>query len=184
MLCVCILLPYAAAAQTRGASQFQITKITKNLISAPQFTYTGAEQYQTNQRDRWLEVEVEFSAAPEFTNELTFKYYILFNGKLLTGEVSHTNIAAGTSNRSVMYVSPRTLARFGGNRPVTVSSFQNIAVQIEQQGVVKDELSLVRAPAHWFATMPQVSGFVVNKNETPFAPLYWGRYEQIKGPTR
>ena len=65
-----------------------------------------------------------------------------------------------------------------------MSSFQNIAVQIEQQGVVKDELSLVRAPAQWFATMPQVSGFVVNKDQTPFAPLYWGRYEQIKGPTR
>jgi hypothetical protein len=83
-----------------------------------------------------------------------------------------------------MYVSPSMLARFGGNRPVTASSFQNIAVQIEQQGVVKAELSLVRAPAQWLATMPQVSGFVVNKNETPFAPLYWGRYEQIKAPTR
>jgi len=184
LICVIVLLPYAANAQTRRARDFQITKITKNLISAPQFIYTGAEQYQANQRDRWLEVEVEFSAAPEFTDELTFKYYILFNGKLLTGEVSHTNIAAGTSNRSVMYVSPRTLARFGGNRPVTANSFQNIAVQIEQQGVVKTELSLVRAAAQWFATMPQVSGFVVNKDQTPFAPLYWGRYEQIKGPTR
>jgi len=184
LICVVILLPYAATAQTRGGSEFQIAKITKNLISAPQFTYTGAEQYQTNQRDRWLEVEVEFSAAPEFTDELAFKYYILFNGKLLTGEVSHTNIAAGTCNRSVMYVSPRTLARFGSNRPVTANSFQNITVQIEQQGVVKDELSLVRTPARWLATMPQVSGSVVNKNETPFAPLYWGRYEQIKVPTR
>jgi hypothetical protein len=184
LICVIVLLPYAAGAQIRGASDFQITKITKNLISAPQFIYTGAQQYQANQRDRWLEVEVEFSAAPEFTDELTFKYYILFNGKLLTGEVSHTNIPAGTSNRSVMYVSPRTLARFGGNRPVTASSFQNIAVQIEQQGVVKAELSLVRAPAQWLTTVPQISGFVVNKNETPFASLYWGRYEQIKVPTR
>ncbi len=185
LICVIVLLPYAAGAQTRGASDFQITKITKNLISAPQFTYTGAEQYQANQRDRWLEVEVEFSAAPEWTDELTFKYYILFNGKLLTGEVTHTNIAAGTSNRSVMYVSPRTLARFGGQSVRSPQAhFQNIAVQIVQQGVVKDELSLVRAPAQWFATMPQVSGFVVNKNETPFAPLYWDRYEQIKGPTR
>jgi hypothetical protein len=184
VIAVAILLPYAAAAQTRGTGEFQITKITKNLISAPQFIYTGAQQYQTNQRDRWLEVEVEFSAAPEFTDELTFKYYILFNGKLLTGEVRHTNIAAGTSNRSVMYVSPRTLARFGGNRPVTPSSFQNIAVQIEQQGIIKNELSLVPAPAQWFATVPQVSGFVVNKDQTPFAPLYWGRYEQIKAPTR
>ena len=102
LICVVVFLAYAAAAQTRGASEFQITKITKNLISAPQFTYTGAEQYQTNQRDRWLEVEVEFSAASEFTDELTFKYYILFDGKLLTGEVSHTNIAAGTSGAAAV----------------------------------------------------------------------------------
>jgi len=65
LLCIVILLPYAAAAQTRGASELQITKITKNLISAPQFTYTGAEQYQADQRDRWLEVETTFASAAE-----------------------------------------------------------------------------------------------------------------------
>jgi hypothetical protein len=165
-------------AQTPGA--FQITKITKNLISSPQYTYNGAQQYPANQRDRWLEVEVEFAAGPEWTDELTFRYYILYSGKLLTGEVTHTNVAGGRGNRSVMYVSPRALARFGGAQTVNVSSFQNIAVQIMQQGAVKDEQSLMRAPAGWFANMPQVAGFVLNKNETPFAPLYWDRYEQIK----
>jgi|ERR1051326_5742751 len=179
-----LLFVFSSPGQNR-AGDFQIAKITKNLISTPQFGYSGAEQYQTNQRDRWLEVEVEFSAAPEWTDELTFKYYILYNGRLLTGEVTHTNIAAGRGNRSVMYVSPRTLARFADNRPITANMFQNIAVQIVQQGAVRDEVSLVRAPAQWFATVPQVSGFVLNKNETPFAPLYWDRYEQIKtAPTR
>ena len=178
-----LVFPMLAHAQPR-ATDFQITKIVKNLISTPQFTYTGAEQFQSDQRNRWLEVEVEFSAAPDWTDELTFKYYILYNGKLLTGEVTHTNVAGGRGNRSVMYVSPRTLARFADNRPITVNMFQNIAVQIVQQGAVKDELSLMRAPAQWFSTMPQVSGFVLNKNETPFASLYWDRYEQIKAPNR
>ena len=91
-------------------------------------------------------MEVEFTAAPEWTDELTFKYYILFNGKLLTGEVTHTNIPAGRDDRSVMYISPRTLARFANNRPITANMFQNFAVQIVQQGAVKDELSLARAP--------------------------------------
>ena len=179
-LLVLFSTPPLALAQVRAPSDFQITKITKNLISTPQFAYTGTEQHQTNQRDRWLEVEVEFTAAPQWTDELTFRYYILFNGKLLTGDVTHTNISAGRNNRSVMYVSPRTLARFGDNRPLMVNSFQNIAVQIVQQGVAKDELSLTRSPPQWFATIPQISGFVLNKNETPFAPLYWDRYEQIK----
>jgi hypothetical protein len=183
LLLVFFVLPVVANAQTRGAD-FQITKITKNLISTPQFTYTGAEQFQSDQRNRWLEVEVEFAAVPEFTDELTFRYYILFNGKLLTGEVTHTNIPAGRTNRSVMYVSPRTLARFSDNRSITANMFQNIAIQIVQQGAVRDELSLVRASTQWFASLPQVSGFVLNKNETPFAPLYWDRYEQIKTPNR
>jgi hypothetical protein len=174
-----MLAASTVAAQTRGAD-FQLTKITKNLISTPQFNYTGAQQYQANLSDRWLEVEVEFAAAPEFTDELTFKYFILLNGKLVTGEVTHVNVAAGRANRSVMYVSPRALARFMGRSALTPNSVQNVAVQILQKGAIKDELSFTRAPGQWYAGLPAVSGFLLNKNETPFAPLYWDRYEQIK----
>ena len=180
LLSLFILLPLAAVAQTGAGEDFQITKITKNLILAPQFAYGGAPQHQTNQRDLWLEVEVEFKATPELTDEVTFKYYILFNGTLLTGEVTHVNIPAGRENHSVMYVPPRVLARFRNNRAITLNSCQNVAVQILQQGSVKSEASLSRAAPQWFTTREQVSGFVLNKNQTPFAPLYWDRYEQIK----
>ena len=181
-LSAAIALPVIAQAQPapRGSGEFAVTKINRNLITAPQYNYTGAQQFQANQRDRWLEVEVEFAAAPEYTDELTFKYYILVNGKLLTGEVTHVNIAGGRENRSVMYVSPKTLARAMGNRPLAPNSIQNIAVQVVQQGAVKGELSMDRAVPNWFASMPQIAGQVLNKNETPFAPLYWDRYEQIK----
>src|SRR5439155_25708510 len=82
-----------AIAQPRAAVDFQLQKITTNFISSPQFSYTGAQQYQADQRERWLEVEVTFSSAPEFTDELKLKYFILVNGNLLTGEVTHVNIA-------------------------------------------------------------------------------------------
>ena len=166
-------------AQNRSAD-FQLVKITRNLIATPDFNYSGAETFRTNARDRWLEIEVEFSARPEFTEELTLKYYILLNGKLLTGEVTHVNILAGREHHSVVYVPPRALAHLMGNRPLTANSIENVAVQILQQGAVKDELSLNRTRPQWFASLPQLSGFVLNKNETPFAPLYWDRYEQTK----
>ena len=70
------------------AADFRLLKITRNLISSPEFNYNGAETFRTNVRDRWLEVEVEFSAAPVFTDELTLKYYVALNGQLLTGEVT------------------------------------------------------------------------------------------------
>src|SRR6266487_4881325 len=125
--------PLSGQTQVRGPGDFQITKITKNLIPTPQLSF-GGEQHPPSGADRWLEVEVEFAAAPVFTNELTLKYFILFNGQLLTGEVTHVNIPAGRERRSVMYVTPRTLDRFGNNRPITANSCQNIAVQIVQQG--------------------------------------------------
>jgi hypothetical protein len=177
---VFVLVLVITSTRTGAAADFQITKITKNLISAPQFTYSGAEQYQTNQRSRWLAVEVEFAATPDFTDELTLKYYVLFSGNLLTGEVTHTNILGGRERRSVMYVSPNSLARFGGRAAITANACQNIAVQIVQQGAVKDEANLVRSQPQWYTTMPQLSGFLLSKDQTPFAPLYWDRYEQIK----
>ena len=151
-------------------------KIIKDFIPSPDY---GIGQYRATSNERWLEVEVEFNAAPEWTDELTLKYYILFNGRLLTGEVTHTNIPGGL-NRSVMYVLPSAIARFAGNRPLLPNMIPNVAIQIVQGGAVKDELSLARAPGQWFAALAPVSGFVLNKNETPFAPLYWDRYAQIK----
>ena len=178
-----IFVPLQVSGQARRGD-FQITKITKNLITSPQYTYSGAEPYPANQTDRWLEVEVEFVAAPEFTDELTVRYFILINGKLLTGEVTHANILAGRDNRSVMYVPPAVLLRVLNNRSVTSASVQNVAVQIVQGGAVKDELNLVRAPAQWYTTIPALAGLVLNKNETPFAPLYWDHYLQIRRQAR
>jgi hypothetical protein len=105
---------------------------------------------------------------------------MLINGKLLTGEVTHVNIPAARENRSVMYVTPKTLQRLLLGRPLTNNALQNVAVRLTQQGALKSELSLNRAPAQWYATIPEVTGLVLNKNETPFAPLYWDRYCQIK----
>src|SRR6185436_4957118 len=96
--------------------QYQVTKITKNLITSPQFTYTGAEQYVADQRARWLEVEVEFTSTAEWADEVTLRYLILVNGQLLTGEVTHMNVAGGREARSVMYVPPPALARVMNNR--------------------------------------------------------------------
>jgi hypothetical protein len=180
-----LLLPTLALAQARAAKEFQITRITRNFVATPQFTYAGAEAFPVDTRERWLQVGAEFTAAPPVTDELTVKYFVLFNGTLFASEVTHTNVLAGRERRSVIYMPPRTVARFTpASRPLGPNSVQNIAVQIVQQGTVKDELNLNRAPAQWYASMPQVSGLLLNKNETPFAPLYWDRYEQIKSSVR
>lgn len=179
-LVVLLFLPLVASAQLHPLSDFQLTRISRNLITAPSFVYAGAQQYSGNQRDRWLEVEVEFTALPEVTDDLTLNYLILINRTLLSGEVTHTNIVAGRGNRSVMYVSPSVLARVTGSRTMAANLVQNICVQILQNGSVKSQLTLVRAEPEWYDKLPRVPGLVLNKSQTPFAPLYWDRYAQIK----
>ncbi|MGI9088628.1 MAG: hypothetical protein ACR2HH_12960, partial [Chthoniobacterales bacterium] len=81
--------------QGRGAEDFRLTKINRDLISTPEFSYSGARTSDTDRDARWLEVEAEFSAEPDFTDELTFRYFVLINGRLLSGEVTQVNIPAG-----------------------------------------------------------------------------------------
>ena len=168
----------------RLVRDFQITKINREFVTTPVLAYAGGEAAPRGQGGRWLQVETEFALTPAFTDELSVRYYILFNGNMFTGEVTHVNVPGGRERRSVIYMPPHVLERYGGNRPLTLNSVPNVAVQIVQQGVVKDELSLARAPAQWYAAVTPISGLLLNKNETPFAPLYWDRYEQIKMPGR
>lgn len=168
----------SAFAKGRGG-EFRINKITRDLITSPDFNFSGAEQQRSN-HERWLRVDVQFSAAPAFTDELTFKYYILVGGKVLTGEAIHVDILAGRELYSVMYVPPHALAYLLHTRTPNTNGIENIAVQIVQKGEVKDEFMLARGRPDWFTTLPALSGFLLNKNETPFAPLFWDHYEQIK----
>ena len=165
-------------AQSRGGD-FQISKITRDLIAPPQYNYSGAENLHES-HDRWLKVEVKFAAASAFTDEVTLKYYVLIGGKMLTGEVTHVNVLAGRELYSSMYVPPHALAYLLGSRAPSTTLVENIAVQVVQKGAVEDERSMARARPQWFASLPPLSGFLLNKNETPFAPLFWGYYEQIK----
>lgn len=171
-----------AFAQLRPGEDFAIKAIAPAVVRTPEFSYTGADQ-RRSQTGQWLVVETEFAARPEITPEVTVKYYILFNGSLLTGEVTHVNVPAGNSLFSAMYVSPRSLARFLKGATLSNTAIENIAVVITKPGVSAPLAEYVLRPnpkGQWWTTLQQVPGFVLNKNETPFAPLYWDRYEAIK----
>jgi hypothetical protein len=182
LLCGLLLATASPALHAQQQGQYKIDKITPSFIATPQYQFQGEQRTAPNQEGKWLEVEVQFESAVETTDEMTVKYYILVNGTLLAGEVTHVNIPKSRELYSVMYVSPRTLARLlGANKPATANAIGDVGVQLLIKGQVVAEMSTKSGyAAEWWQQMQQTTGLLLNKNETPFAPLYWDRYEAIK----
>ena len=110
---------------------------------------------------------------------------------MLTGTVTHVCVPDGKDLHSSIYISPRTLAKmFDGKAPVTLTQ------AIADAGVA---VSGKEGPLAAFAWKSQVTkegkgwwenalysptpGLLLNKNETPFAPLEWDFFEAIKSKT-
>jgi hypothetical protein len=172
----------AAQAQQRG-SGYEISGISPSVVRTPDYDFSGDKKPGVRPRN-WLEVEVEFRAEPEMTEELTVKYYILVNKTLFVGETTHVNIAKGRERRSVMYIAPNTLERLMEGKPFNASAIENVGVELLKQGQLVAVKSLKDSRVPWWQQFPQTTGYVLNKNDTPFAPLYWDRYEAIKPNSR
>lgn len=179
------ILALASDMQAAGAAaDYVITAVRPAVVPSPDIQFTGTP-HRSGKQESWLEVEVDFQSNVAWTDELTFKYYILLGGKCLTGEVTHVNIPSGRDLHSVMYISPRTILRVLAGKTMTGASIENVAVQIVKQGAVVDTKSFKPAPnPQWWQSMQQVPNLVLNKNETPFQSLYWDRYEAIKSPSK
>ncbi len=171
-------LTLGASAQTLvGPGSVKISKIQPAVVKTPEYQITGGQAKRYKLGD-WLEVEVEFETKPELIDELTFKFMILIAGKLLDGEATYVNIQDKPKEHyAVVYVSPKSLDRLTGGKALTGASIENVWVEISKQGQVlaKDSFKKSNPP-----NLPHLAGMVLTKDETPFGPLYFDRYEALK----
>ena len=175
--------------QSKPNTEFKILKIEPSYLESPAFSGPRFDK-KSKSKSQWLEVEVTFewqppkTAPPKYTDELTFNYYILLEAKpqpiLFIGSVTHMNISPGKDKHSSAYVSPKTFERFfDGKAPAVV----DVGVAITKQGQEVASTGLKTKGAWWKGDPPKfppIDGFVLNKNETPFAPLAWDYFEAIK----
>lgn len=173
------MLPAVLHAQQQTG--FKIDKITPTFIDTPQYQVSNpAHQPQSGPGSKWLEIEVQFEAAAD-TDELTVKYYVMLNQVILSGEVTHLNVTKGQELYSVMYVTPQEVAKLMAGKPATASAVKDVGIELAVQGQVVARMSTKAGYAEqWWTLGKQTSGLLLNKNQTPFAPLYWDRYPQIK----
>jgi hypothetical protein len=143
----------------------------------------------------WLEVETEFDSIQEFP-ELTFKYSLILTGKngvppkLLEGEVVHVDVAPGRERHSVMYIAPKTLNRLSDNKMFSVNNIYGIYVEISSGGqIIAFGQKSAKGTYENFvksrdALTDKVTDAFLNKNQTPFAPLFFDYHEAVKPSAR
>ena len=166
-----------------GPNSFAITGITLSTPKTPEYnTQANDSQSKKYTLGTWLQVDVEFASVVR-APELTFHYNILIGGALLVGEQTLVDVNPGRSLFTTVFVSPRTMTTLLRGQPLTLNSVQNIDVQILRTGVAQPLANKMMhdGPA-FYTTMQQVPGFVLNKAQTPFAPLWYDHYEAIKDP--
>ena len=151
------------------------------MVKTPEYQIVGGQNKRYT-LGNWLEIEVEFESVPEKIDELTLTYTVLINGQLLVGDVTHVDVTRGREHYSVAYVSPKALDAIMAGKVLTSAAIQGIWVDAKNQGMVLSTNGL--HPNARIPNLPQTTGLVLDKAHTPFAPLYWDRYEVLKNPTR
>lgn len=160
--------------------EFSIKKVDVQFIPSPD--YQVNPPIHQSRAEKWMEIEVTFDVKPEFTDELTFTYYVLFAKRLLVGRVTHVSIQKGRDRRSVAYISPKSLSQLLEGKQLSASDIENVSVTVSKPGIAAslDARSWKPSNGEWWAALKQEEGFVLNKSETPYAPLFWDRYEALK----
>lgn len=157
------------------AGEVEVDRVEPALVNTPEFQITGGQSKRYDIK-KWLEIEWEYATKGKLTDELTFSVNVLVGGKILPGTVSYTKIPEG-KHFGVMYVAPRTLESIVG-KTVTAQAIQGVWITAaNSQGVTVAQFPK-RATA--LPNVPRQEGLLLKKPETPFAPLYWDRYEALK----
>lgn len=184
------------SASAQRSSSCEIKKIEPALVDSPQITVGNYRKNIPNRAPQWLEIDVTFDlpqpdkSATKFADEITVNYYILLNNKeankdgkrtLLTGSVSHADVLFDKGLHASAFVSPKTLLKFfDGKAPTNpTQAVVDVGVTVsDSTGVIARHAwkSQVRGDKGWWdnsSDFTEVTGRVLDKDRTPFAPLFW-----------
>ena len=174
-------LSLAASAQapvTPGA--VKLGKVAPAMVKTPECALSSGPVKRTGRAQEWFEIEVEYETKPEEIDELTFKFTAQIAKQLVTGEVTYQNIAAARDHFAVIYISPKGLEKLLGKTPLGPNSIENVWVEVNHQGQTLGKEGEAAFKPQAKPNAQQKPGFMLTKSQTPFAPLWYDRYEEIK----
>ena len=128
-------------------------------------------------RGRWARVEVVFSTAAEYIDQIEFKYYLLMSDRrsMLTGSQTCMYVKKDKWHYTCIYVYPNATERYGG-------SIIGVAVEV-YVGDKRVALEVIgERSQQWWNTMKAIPESMVNWQMTPFDRRGVEKFESLKAP--
>ena len=182
------------AAPVQAQDKAQLGTLIFDDLPSPEVNSGKAKSFKPKD---WLEVEVSIkipAANAEqkkagFLNQVTVKWYVAMDNPdakgviKLTKTINHINVPVDEEIYSSVYMSPSAIKRLTGKDKAGKTAVKAVGVEVLVDGVKVGEAAEKQKIGWWNAgsLSDQSDKFpLLNKNETPFAMLWWDRYAEIQ----
>ncbi len=167
-----------------------VRKMDVNLVRTPY--YRGAtSDNRANAKDDWLQLQVEYQtdgAREGWLDEIELVWHVAILRKnqtpvVMSRSVTYVDIEDET-HYAATYVRPKLLQRLSGTRRLSRNDVRfYVEIKVDGKRVADSYLGQRPQAAWWEYQPPRVDrrdSDLLNRLETPFAPLDYDFYEQIK----
>ena len=182
----------AARGAADGRDVLRLRKLvwqgTQAKVKTPEYRTTASKGVTT--AGEWWQFTVEYDTKEEWTDDLTFQFYVLGLGlvegkkaySFYSARVSYIDIEEGRGRKATVFLRPNTVKRYG--KPAA------FAVEIYHKGkmIVQESEAATKVSKLWWKD-PQVidsplvtkrDGVLLTRDKSPFALVDVDAYETIK----
>lgn len=172
----------------------EVGNLTFDDIPSPEIQTGKSKKFTPKD---WLEVEAGIKIPATnaeqkkagFINQVTVKWYIAVDnpeGKapiVLKKTINHLNVPIDEEVFSSVYLSPSAIKRLTGKEKAGKSSVLAVGIEVLVDGEKVGQAAEKKKEGWWNSgsLSDQSDKFpLLNKDETPFAMLWWDRYAEIQ----
>lgn len=185
----------ALSHSTAHAQSYKVEGKKPSFDDLPSPEFSGGKQKSFKPKD-WLEIEasikIQMSPAPpsKTAERILVKWYVAVEHPdkrgaylLLTKDVTHVNVPLDEEIYSSVYLSPSSVKRLtgsdgGGKKAVYLVGYE-VLINGEKVAQETDK----NKPGWWNVASDKISRSdtvpLLDKNESPFAMMWWDRYAEI-----
>lgn len=182
------------AAPLHAQGKAEVGNLTFDDIPSPE-VQTGKSKKFTPKD--WLEVEAGIKIPATnaeqkksgFINQVTVKWYVAMDNPdakgviKLSKTINHLNVPVDEEIFSSVYLSPSAIKRLTGKDKAGKSAVRAVGIEVLVDGEKVGQAAEKQKEGWWNAgsLSDQSDKFpLLNKDETPFAMLWWDRYAEIQ----